>query len=132
MTKCLRCVDTTAVERKSDSRPYIDGRPAYRVVFEQHHGIRLPRHVVLHHTCENPWCVNIEHLAPMTQRAHLKMHGITGGDANVGQALKTHCPAGHPYNKENTYRWRNERQCRICRLVAKRKFNARLKKEVSR
>jgi hypothetical protein len=38
---------------------------------------------------------------------------------------KTHCPADHPYDEANTYIWNGERQCRACRLAAKRRHNAR-------
>jgi hypothetical protein len=32
-----------------------------------------------------------------------------------GQLDKTHCPQGHPYSEENTYRTaRGHRQCRAC------------------
>lgn len=42
-------------------------------------------------------------------------------------ANKTHCPAGHPYDEENTYvpRSRRERMCRICRNKAARSYRAR-------
>jgi hypothetical protein len=44
-----------------------------------------------------------------------------GDDAGVcrktSNAKKTHCPVGHPYNKENT-RWsRGKRYCRACGLA---------------
>lgn len=41
---------------------------------------------------------------------------------------KTHCPQGHPYDAENTYRppGRRERHCRTCRTEAKRRHAARL------
>lgn len=29
-------------------------------------------------------------------------------------AHRTHCPAGHEYTPENTYRYGNQRQCRAC------------------
>jgi hypothetical protein len=28
--------------------------------------------------------------------------------------VKTHCPKGHLYDEENTYRWRGQRHCRAC------------------
>jgi hypothetical protein len=40
-------------------------------------------------------------------------------------ALKTECPLGHPYNAENTYLWRGDRHCRICRREAGRRYRAR-------
>lgn len=35
---------------------------------------------------------------------------------------KTHCPKGHAYTPENTYRTGNERGCRTCRRLAVQRF----------
>ncbi len=110
--------------RKEDGRPRKGRAFAYRAAYEAHHGVKLTPNTVIHHTCGNPACVNVEHLEATTQSEHMRAHGF-GGDKNVGQALKTHCPAGHEYTEENTYRWRNERTCRTCRLATKRRFNKR-------
>jgi len=42
------------------------------------------------------------------------------------QATKTHCPAGHPYDAENTYVYPNARHrgCRRCRAENMRRWNA--------
>jgi len=32
---------------------------------------------------------------------------------------KTHCPQGHPYNKNNTYRLKGFRYCKICNKLDK-------------
>lgn len=77
--------------------------------------------LICHHTCHNPSCTNPEHIEMMTQSEHMKRHGA-GGD--WGQADKTHCPQGHPYDEANTYHWRNERHCRECRKAAKRRYRA--------
>ena len=38
------------------------------------------------------------------------------------EATKTHCPLGHPYTEENTYRrQRGDRECRTCRRDARRR-----------
>jgi hypothetical protein len=36
----------------------------------------IPKGKVLHHTCENPTCVNPEHLEPLTRTEHKRKHGI--------------------------------------------------------
>lgn len=88
----------------------------------------------LHHRCGNPWCVNPWHLEPMEQNAHVREHGF-GGD--WGQAAKTECPQGHPYDEENTYVWTNprtggkERHCRICTRQRQREYRARKRKRES-
>ena len=124
------CTRWSGSHRKSDGRPIIDPGPhpryAYRVLWEEAHGPLDPG-VLLHHTCENAWCINIDHLAPLTRAEHALEHG-KGGD--WGQADKTHCPAGHAYNETNTYRYERkngsvERQCKTCRAETKRRFRAR-------
>jgi hypothetical protein len=108
--------------RGEDGRAKTDRRYAYRIAWEDERG-PLGGGLVLHHLCGNPACVNVEHLEPMTQSAHAKVHG-RGGD--WGEAAKTHCPSGHPYDEENTYRWRNERHCRICRRAASARYKERV------
>ena len=75
------------------------GRYVYRVLYEL--AVRaLEPDEVLHHECGHPWCVNPYHLTPMTQGEHLRLHDLPG---DWGQAAKTHCPQGHPYDGANTY-----------------------------
>lgn len=109
--------------RKEDGRPMI-GRAiyAYRHIYSL---LRCDPVGVLHHRCEKSWCVNPWHAEAMSQSDHMREHDA-GGD--WGQAQKTRCPAGHSYDDVNTYRWRNERQCRICRRETKRRFRAKLKR----
>jgi len=40
-------------------------------------------------------------------------------------ALKTHCPSGHPYSEANTYVWRRRRYCRICSVEHLQNHKAR-------
>jgi hypothetical protein len=49
----------------------------YRVLYTMLVG-EIPQGYVLHHLCENPLCVNPEHLQPMTQSKHIKLHRIPG------------------------------------------------------
>ena len=86
--------------------------------------------MVCHHLCHNSSCTNPDHIELMTQADHIRQHGLTG---DWGQADKTHCPQGHPYDEVNTYRYtrkdgRTERHCRECTRQAKRKYRARLRR----
>lgn len=119
------CVRWPGAHRKSDGRPVTNHgagpRYAYRELWEATYGALEPE-ILLHHTCENAWCVNLEHLEPITRSRHAVEHA-KGGD--WGQADKTHCPAGHPYDESNTYVYtrkdgRTERHCRECGRVKKR------------
>lgn len=106
----------------------MDGiRYAYRVLWEKErgplNGLRL------HHRCHNPWCVNLDHLEPITQAEHIKEHGLPG---DWGQADKQECPAGHPYDEENTYTYERkngsvERHCKPCHRETKKRYRARQK-----
>lgn len=53
----------------------VDGIPtlAYRFVYEERVG-PIPESHHLHHTCENPLCVNPAHLEPLTPAAHVARH----------------------------------------------------------
>lgn len=61
---------------REDGRPMVGkDRYAYRVIYQLLYG-RLPRRIVLHHTCGNPSCVNPYHLEPMTQGQHIALHAM--------------------------------------------------------
>lgn len=127
MSECKRWHGSHRIE---DGRPTLGGRYVYQIAWEIENG-PLPAGKILHHKCENVWCVNHEHVESMGQSAHMKLHGF-GGD--WGQRQKTHCPQGHPYNDENTYHYQKldkrtgtvyrERQCRICRRERSRERRA--------
>lgn len=83
-------------------------RLAHRVSYEAHKGT-IEKGMTIHHKCSKPSCVNPEHLEQMSLRDNILL-GRTGRNL-----LKTHCPHGHPYDKENTYMLRGKwRRCRIC------------------
>ncbi len=125
--------------RKSDGRPTINYYCqwyVYRLTYDAVKGHEVPNGLVPDHTCKKAWCINPDHLEAVTQAVNLKRTGLPDGDANVGQALKTHCPQGHEYSEQNTYtthrvRVKNgrevnsiERQCKLCMREHKRNRRA--------
>jgi hypothetical protein len=72
--------------------------------------------------CRNRWCVNPDHLDPVTRRENLH-RGLT---IPAAHSAKTHCPQGHPYDAANTYRYRGMRMCLTCRREHTRKSNERV------
>ena len=65
----------------------------------------IPEGLVLDHLCRTPACCNPDHLEAVTHKENLR-RGYSG-------ELTTHCPHGHEYTPENT--WRNPKGHRFCR-----------------
>lgn len=96
----------------------------------------IPEGHQLHHTChdltECPFtderclhraCVNPAHLEPLTHAEHMKVGG---------NATKTHCPKGHPYEDGNLYIRDGKRNCKICVLEKQRaRYKPRPRKPLS-
>lgn len=84
---------------------------AHRVLYEVLVG-PIPKGLVIDHLCCNKGCVNPSHMEPVPQR----VNAIRGGSGQHN-AIKTHCPYGHPYDEANTLRRGPSvpgRNCREC------------------
>lgn len=83
----------------------------------------IPPGLHLDHLCRTTLCVNPWHLDPVPHAVNVQ---------RGARSLLTHCPQGHPYSPENTYRAaRGDRQCRKCmaqrnrdRLALRRKTSS--------
>lgn len=71
----------------------------------------IPDQHVIDHLCRTHWCVNPDHMEPVTDPVNMSRQ-------DVWNARKTHCPHGHPYAGENliirTWRGKPRRICRTC------------------
>lgn len=71
----------------------------------------IPVGLEIDHLCRNRICVNPKHMEPVV--GHVNILRGTGWSAR--HARKTHCPHGHPYSPDNTYRDpQGGRRCRTC------------------
>ena len=84
----------------------------HRFIYEYYHGSICPD-LTIDHLCRNRKCVNPVHLEQVTQQVNIS-RGNTGKHHNHYNKFKTHCPQGHPYSEENTYRFKNSRKCKTC------------------
>ncbi len=89
-----------------------------RVIWSLIHSVVLASDICVCHHCDNPSCINIDHLFLGT----LSDNTVDSVNKNRHkEARKTHCPRGHDYalfayiNKTS-----GQRQCRECGKIYKR------------
>lgn len=86
---------------------------AHRMAWELYRA-DIPEGLTIDHLCRNTSCVNPDHLEPVTFEENQRRRG----------ASVTHCPRGHEYTPENTYRRDGMRNCRACARVRSRERRA--------
>ena len=80
---------------------------AHRVSYQMFKG-PIPDGLQIDHLCRNRWCVNPDHMEPVTLVINVE-RGVSPSALN---RQKTHCPAGHPY--DHRFGARQTRGCRPC------------------
>ena len=87
---------------------------AHRAAWILYRG-EIPEGMELDHKCRVRSCVNPAHLEVFSHRENY-VRGMGPELLVLRQLSKTHCPQGHEYTPENTYRQPNgARICRVCR-----------------
>lgn len=89
------------------------GTTAHRATWEQAHGAISDSDMVVHHTCYNRGCVNLDHLQLVTRSENASWQRSAFADV---------CHRGHPFDEANTYFFKPEqskkyggrRRCRAC------------------
>jgi HNH endonuclease len=114
-------------QQENYGRIWVDGENvlAHRFAYELE--VRpIPDDLVIDHLCRNPPCRNPAHLEPVTQGVNT----LRGEGPSAVNALKTHCPKGHPYDEENTYYEPDGkgRQCKTCSRERQREAYALISK----
>ena len=99
---------------------------AHRWSWTQKNG-QIPQGLVLDHFlypdsgCVGPSCVNPDHVRPTTNWENV----LRGNGPTAVNKGKTHCPDEHEFTPENTYMYKGERRCKLCRRNAERRRRVR-------
>jgi hypothetical protein len=107
------------------------GRVASRVAWQLAVGV-IPDGLFVCHHCDNRLCVRPDHLflgTPKDNTSDMIAKGrqLWPGNKGVNNSRKTHCPYGHPFSEENTYRYKSRRSCRVCDGRRKRAYKLKLR-----
>lgn len=100
---------------------------AHRLAWAEANGLtyaELTRSMIICHECDNPACVNPEHLTCADQSYN--MNGASKRKRIVNSA-KTHCKHGHELTPDNLYTSDGGRKCKICTKRRSRERKERLK-----
>lgn len=98
------------INRRVNGR--IVSRYAHRIAWETAHG-PIPEGMVVMHACDNPPCVNVEHLHLGTQADNIADMNAKGRGKS-GPPDRTHCRRGHEFTTESSGTRNGYRYCRTC------------------
>lgn len=130
MSECIEWAG--ARNRQGYGITYKDGkgRRAHRVAWEEANG-PIPEGLFVCHSCDNPPCVNSEHLFLGTPNDNVQDMLRKGRARLVGVPRKEVCVAGHPLSGDNLITTKRKRggEMRSCRECGRRRAREHYRKK---
>jgi hypothetical protein len=120
---------TAATSSKGYGQFAIGGvsKSTHRISYIMHKG-KIPDGLMICHTCNNPPCVNPNHLYAGSNKENMQQ---ASNEKRLAPQQKTHCKAGHEFTPENTALYKQKKRgnaltrvCKTCKKINdKRRVN---------
>lgn len=109
------CIEYTGSAKGKHGHIFVHGKNwlVHRVVYMANAGLyELPTNRYVCHSCDNPSCINPDHLWLGDAKSNIQDMIKKGRNYFLN---RTHCPQGHPYSGDNLYvKGNGSRGCKTC------------------